>query len=312
MQKRRPGGGGRMEEFMSSTVGIDEIIEKAEVETWFQPVIDLSAGKIVGYEALSRGPRDSAFYMPQAMIAEAKSRGRIGELDAVMRKKAVVTAVESGMHDLLFINVDPIAVCADEGDWGETVVSHSSDFGLPPRQVVLEVTENSALCGLDRFYEMLLRYRSAGYSIAFDGISTPPQQISIIAEVAPQFVKVSGRFVRQIGPETAQKISSILTVARAVGSKIVAVGVETPEELRALREAGVELVQGNLFGRPSSKPEELSEEALRLLQAAPLPEEPQEQEPQPAEPQPAEPQPENPQPEEPQPKEPQTQEPQPE
>lgn len=260
---------------MSSTVGIDEIIEKAEVETWFQPVIDLRAGRIIGYEALSRGPRGSALHMPQAMIAEAKSRGRIGELDEVMRKKAVVTAVQSGLRELLFINVDPIAVCESDGDWGETVVSHSADFGLPPRQVVLEVSENSALCGLERFYEMLLRYRNAGYSIAFDGISTPPQQLSIIAQVAPRFVKVSGRFVRQDGSETAGKINSILTVARAVDSKIVAVGVETPEELRALREAGVELVQGNLFGRPSGTPEKLSEEVLGLLRAAPRAREPQ-------------------------------------
>ena len=88
---------------MKGNINFDDIIKNAYVDTYFQPVVDLLKGNVIGYEALSRGPRGTDFYMPNALIAEAKSRSRMGELDFLLRKMALINAAKRDMHKLLFI-----------------------------------------------------------------------------------------------------------------------------------------------------------------------------------------------------------------
>jgi EAL domain-containing protein (putative c-di-GMP-specific phosphodiesterase class I) len=115
---------------MKGNVNFDDIIKNAFVETYFQPIVDLTNGNLIGYEALSRGPKGSSLFMPNALITEAKSRNRMKELDYLLRKTSLVNAEKRGLRKMLFINVDPVSIYED--DPAASVVMRSSEFGIPP------------------------------------------------------------------------------------------------------------------------------------------------------------------------------------
>ncbi|HEX2938677.1 MAG TPA: EAL domain-containing protein, partial [Ruminiclostridium sp.] len=134
---------------MKGNANFDDILKNAFVDTYFQPVVSLSDGNIIGYEALSRGPKGTEFHMPTALIAEAKRRNRMNELDLLLRKMALINASKHNLLKPLFINIDPIAIY--EGIPASSIVRRSNEFGIPSHRVIVEVSEQNALCSLDRF-----------------------------------------------------------------------------------------------------------------------------------------------------------------
>lgn len=252
---------------MKGNVNFDDIIKNAFIDTYFQPVVNLSNGNVIGYEALSRGPKGTDFYMPNALITEAKSRNRMGELDHLLRKMALVNASKRGLRKLLFINIDPVALY--DGSQSENVVRRCDDFGIPPHRVVVEISERSAVCSLDKFQNVIGSYKAAGFSVACDDISCALTSINTMSSLSPDFIKIDGRFVHGIDLSTDidknVELTSVIAIAKMIKTKVIAVGVETPGELSCLYRMGVDAVQGNLLGSPQKELKNVSEKALELI-----------------------------------------------
>jgi EAL domain-containing protein (putative c-di-GMP-specific phosphodiesterase class I) len=252
---------------MAGNVNFDDIMKNAYVDTYFQPVVDLLNGNVIGYEALSRGPRDTAFYMPNALIAEAKSRNRMGELDFLLRKMSLVNASKRGLRKLLFINIDPVSLYDDSQS--DDVVRHCADYGISPRHVVVEISGRNAVCSFDKFKNAISGYKSEGFSVACDDINCALSNVDAMSSLNPDFIKIDGGFVHGIDQESnidkAVELSSVITIAKMIDAKVIAVGVETHGELSCLYHLGVDAVQGNLFGTPKKEIKGVSEKALKLI-----------------------------------------------
>ncbi len=212
---------------MKGNVNFDDIIKNAFIETFFQPVADVTNGNLIGYEALTRGPKGSSMYLPTVLIAEAKSRNRMKELDNLMRKTAIINAEKRGLHKKLFINIDPIAIYED--DPVNSIVMRSAEFGTPPRNVVVELSERNAVCSFEKFQTVISNYKNLGFSIAFDDVNCALSDIKKISGVNPDYIKIGGRFVRGIESDVDKRmeLSSVIMIAKMVNAKVIAVGVET-------------------------------------------------------------------------------------
>lgn len=250
---------------MSNNVSFDEILKNAFIETYFQPIVNLNDASILGYEALTRGPKGSLLFMPGALISEAKAHNRMSELDLLMRKMALINAEKRKMRKQLFINVDPLAVY--EEDTGESVVRHSSDYGISPKRITVEFSEHSAVCSLDKFVNVIDNYKNAGFSIAFDDTDSPFTSIDKITRVKPDYIKIGGILISGIDTdvEKRKKLTSIITITRMTDAKIIAVGVETKNELETLKSMGVDAAQGNILGVPNNEIKGITDEVKIMV-----------------------------------------------
>lgn len=244
----------------------DDIVRNAFIETYFQPVADVSDGNVIGYEALTRGPKKNVFFMPNALIAEAKRRGRMDELDLLMRKMALVNAEKRGLRKILFINIEPLSIYNDNNN-NEDVVRHCSEYGIAPRHIAVEISERSAVCLFDKFQKTISEYRSEGFSIAFDDINFSTFDVAKISSISPDYIKVGGQIVKEIetSPQKREQLESIIAISNFIHSKVIAVGVETAQQLEVLRSMGVDAVQGNFIGKPHDQFGGISEEASDIL-----------------------------------------------
>lgn len=244
----------------------DEIIRNAFIETYFQPIVNVSDGNVIGYEALTRGPKKNVLFMPNALIAEAKRRGRMNELDYLMRKMAIINAEKRGLRKLLFINIDPLSIYDDSSN--DDVVRRCSEYGITSRHIAVEISERSAVCLFDKFQKSINEYRNEGFSIAFDDVNYSTFDINKISNISPDYIKIGGPLVNEIetNPEKREQLNSIIAISNLINSKVIAVGVETAGQLEVLRSMGVTAVQGNFIGAPSDQLKVISNEAKEILE----------------------------------------------
>jgi len=205
--------------------------------------------------------------MPNALIAEAKSRSRMGELDHLLRKMALINASKRGLRKLLFINIDPVALYDDSHS--ENIVRRCDEFGISPRHVVVEVSERNAVCSFEKFQNVINDYKSSGFSVACDDINCSISNINTMSSLSPDYIKIDGRFVHDIDQsadvDKNVELNSVIAIAKMIKAKIIAVGVETPGELSALFHLGVDAVQGNLIGAPQKEFKGISQKAADLI-----------------------------------------------
>ena len=233
---------------------IHDIIEQELITTLYQPIISLINGEIIGYEALSRGPKDTALYSPVALIQKAEEISRIWELEMIFRKRAIEKAIHIPSCKLLFINVDPNIMLDANYEKGMTK-SYLEKYKINVRDIVFEITERSAIEDYPSFKKIINHYRSQEYNIAIDDVGSGYSGLKSITELKPNFVKIDMDLIRDIDTDVFKKsiIKGLVSVAKDTGLQLIAEGVETHAELRTVIELGVHNAQGYLLHRPSEE-----------------------------------------------------------
>ncbi len=206
--------------------------------TVFQPVVDLASGEPVGYEALTRFADGRS---PQGNLTAAREQGLGIDLDVALLRAALAASRRLPEGRWLSVNVSP------------ELLARPDDLRLAldgaPRPVVVDVadgTDPAVLAGLPR--EVMVAVDDAGSG--YEGLSR-------LAEAAPAFVRVGRSTIARLPDDAARRavVRTLLAFAGEHGATVIAEGIETAEELEALRELGVGLGQGFHLGRPAP-PEE--------------------------------------------------------
>jgi len=234
---------------------LDNILAKGELHSLFQPIISLSERRILGYEALSRGPSNSALHSPINLFAVARSAGRLSELELLCRKNACQRFSQLKLQGKLFLNVSPDSLMAPKHQPGRTLQLLQS-LGIPPSQVVIELTEQSPTDDFALLDRALHHYRAMGFSIALDDLGAGYSSLRLWSELRPDYVKIDRHFIDGIHQDSVKRefVGSILKMAKASRAQVIAEGIELPEELAVLSEMGVDLLQGYLLCRPQEQP----------------------------------------------------------
>jgi diguanylate cyclase (GGDEF)-like protein len=234
---------------------LSSILTQSGLHSLFQPIISLSQRRILGYEALTRGPSNSPLHSPIALFAVARQAGRLSELEIACRQSACRRFNEQQLPGKLFLNVSPESLLEAAHQPGRTL-QLLQDFGIPPSQVVIELTEQTPIDDFQLLQTALHHYRAMGFSIALDDLGAGYSSLRLWSELRPDYVKIDRHFIDGIHQDALKRefVGSILQIAKASRAQVIAEGIELPEELAVLTEMGVDLVQGYLLGRPQEHP----------------------------------------------------------
>jgi len=231
---------------------LNEVIVSRLVRSVYQPVVHLREGRITGYEALSRVDV-GLFENVDALFRAAHQSNDLWRLERLCREKAIAGVAEMPKDHLLFLNVEPESIY-DPHFRSEKTLKLLEKAKLTPDRVVLEVTEHSAVHDFTAFRQTLSYFRSRGFRLAIDDMGSAYAGLQAVAEIQPDFVKVDISLVRDIHtqPVKLELVATIQRFAASVGIHLIAEGIEKPEELQALMNAGVMMGQGYLFARPGA------------------------------------------------------------
>lgn len=234
---------------------VGRIVVERRVATVFQPIRSLADGTVFGYEALSRGPA-GPFNSPTALFAAAERSGLLLPLERLCRESAVRRAASFSSDLKLFLNIDPRVVNLRDFHPGVTRQLLDS-VGRSASSLVLEITERHSIEDFRSFRRALRHYTRQGYNVAIDDLGSGYSSLQAIVELKPGFLKIDMSLVRGVGRSRSKQvlIEALTTVARRLGLRTVAEGIETAAELAAVRALGVDYGQGYLLGRPAELPQ---------------------------------------------------------
>jgi EAL domain-containing protein (putative c-di-GMP-specific phosphodiesterase class I) len=216
-----------------------EVIDLGLFDVAFQPIVDLTAGVTAGYEALARF-RDGT--PPDLWFRQARDVGLGIELELACIRRAIHDAHAIDPSAFLNLNVSPDLTLM--GDL-------AAELPIDGRVVVLEITEHEAITDYDAFRAAVTRL-DGRVKIAVDDAGAGFASLRHVVELNPAFVKLDRSLVAGIGSDAARRavIAGMVRFAETAGLTLIAEGIETEEELIALRRGGVTLGQGYLLGRP--------------------------------------------------------------
>lgn len=222
------------------------------------PVVDVVAGRVAGYEALSR------FDSPlptEAWFDAARALGRSAEVDQLVLRRALPLQGLLPHGTFLTVNASPTSL--REPAVLETLLSHDLTG------VIVEVTEHADCAPYD-LLAPLRQLRERGAKIALDDVGTGHSGLLRMAVLRPEMVKVDLQLVRGVSGDPVKRslVQFLGQCAARLDAWIVAEGVETTAELDALTSMGVPLVQGFLLAHPEEEFQSLSPAARTLLAAS--------------------------------------------
>jgi diguanylate cyclase (GGDEF)-like protein len=239
----------------STCATVRELLSARRLNVLFQPIVDMPAGEVFGYEALIRGPSDSMLHSPLNLFESATECGLLSELDHLCRRLAIERFVALDLPGLLFINVTPETIVQADRPRGETL-RVLQELGLSPERVVIELTEHTPIHDYGVMYEAVEHYRAMGFAIALDDLGSGYGGLRHWTELRPEFVKIDGHFAQGIHEDAVKRsfVSSMRDISRDLGSRLVVEGIESREEFEVIASLGVDLGQGYFLQRPTPHP----------------------------------------------------------
>ncbi len=238
-------------------------IQNDALRPHYQPLIDLSTGRITGFEALVRWPHpERGMISPAEFIPVAEETGLINPLGGLILRRACMDAALWPDDVRVAVNLSPLQFRV--GDLLSVVMDALKQSGLPAKRLELEITETLLLEKSSQVLATLHALRALGVRISMDDFGTGYSSLSYLRSFPFDKIKIDQSFVRDLGsnPDAQAIVRSIISLGMGLGVTITAEGVETEAELSCLRSEGCHEGQGFLFSR--ARP---NAEIIGLLQA---------------------------------------------
>jgi EAL domain-containing protein (putative c-di-GMP-specific phosphodiesterase class I) len=229
-------------------------LERNELQVYYQPVVSLASGQITGAEALIRWqhPR-RGLLSPQDFVPLAEETGLIGAMGERLLRDACAqrtTWSEAGDPEVrLLVNLSQREF--QDQRLPDLIRDVLRATQTTPSALQLEITERVALQDLPFTIEALQALKATGVRIALDDAGTDPSLRLHLGQLPIDAVKLHGALVRRTAtdPETAGVVEATTDLARSVDLQVIALGVETEEQLAVVRELRCDEAQGYLFRR---------------------------------------------------------------
>jgi EAL domain-containing protein (putative c-di-GMP-specific phosphodiesterase class I) len=231
---------------------LQRIIIEKQISSVFQPIVNLETLDIIGYEALSRGPKDTEFASPLLLFTFAAECGLSFELDRLCRKCAFESIRKLSTDKKIFVNTLTMTI-HDPEFRGTYLKELLEDLKIKPENVVFEVSEKMAIDNYDMFRSAMREYTDIGIVHASDDIGTGHSDLERIMELNPGFMKIDLSFVKDIDKSYIKQeiVKAMVALAESINSLVIAEGIETKEEYEKLKELKVEYGQGYLLAKPT-------------------------------------------------------------
>ncbi|MGK7346095.1 MAG: putative bifunctional diguanylate cyclase/phosphodiesterase [Candidatus Nitrospinota bacterium M3_3B_026] len=245
----------RMFERLELESALRKAIEREEFTLYYQPKVRLADERIVGAEALIRWMRQEyGVVPPDKFIPLAEETGLILQIGKWVIPTACAQAGEwreAGYEDVS-VAVNISARRFQQKGLDEIVEAALKKTGLPPENLELEITESVVMSDVQVAIETLRTVSVMGVRLAVDDFGTGYSSLGYLKKFPIDSLKIDKSFVQDITeePDDAAIVATIISMAKNMGLKVVAEGVETAEQLAFLKERGCDEAQGYYFSRP--------------------------------------------------------------
>lgn len=227
------------------------IIEEEEIRVLAQPIVSLASGEVTGWEMLTRGPAGTPFASPDVLFHYAYQTDLLIHLELLVMKKAFLIISQKKTTHPIFINV---TVPTLKNPYFFTMLNKLIDQfpEIDPKQIVLEITERYLIEDVEAFSQALLHFRESGFKLAVDDTGAGYASLHMISELLPDIIKIDRSIIHNINSHEVKDtvLEALLMIARKIGCNVVAEGIETEEEAKALLGRNVDYGQGFFFSMP--------------------------------------------------------------
>ena len=232
---------------------LHKAIERQELVLHYQPKVDVRGAKMVGAEALMRWQRGGRLVPPGDFIPLAEETGLIVPLSewAVREsaRQAKIWQQSFGFSDSIAVNLP--SRLFERSDLVENIHQSVSAYGVPHKAILLEITENNLMKDLHNVSLSLHRLNEIGVEISIDDFGTGYSSLAYLTTLPISELKIDRSFVRDLGitPQSSAVVSAIIALARSLGLRVIAEGVENLRQMDVLHRLGCGVMQGFLFSK---------------------------------------------------------------
>ncbi len=231
-------------------------IDQGEFRVYYQPIVSLKDGYIVGFEALTRWHSPKGLVMPNDFIPVADETGIILAINRQLLPEACEKVLSwqrlfpANPPLSLSVNISPKQVA--QADLASQIGQLLQQSGMDPRCVDLEITETIAMADAEKSTGILSQLKALGVGLDIDDFGTGYSSLSRLQRFPVDTLKIDRAFVSGMDADqdTHEIVRTIVMLAHNLGLKVVAEGVETQAQLDLLRQVGCERAQGYLFSKP--------------------------------------------------------------
>jgi predicted signal transduction protein with EAL and GGDEF domain len=262
LYQAKSGGGDGFEVFAESLLQVAEhrrvmeadlrrAIERHEMEVHYQPVVQAATGEIRAAEALIRWRHPvRGLVPPDQFIPLAEETGLIVGIGEWVLKQACMDAAGWPGDIRLAVNVSALQV--KTGGLFAAALCAMIESGFKPSRLELEITETVLMTNEQDVLTTMRKLKTAGVTIALDDFGTGYSSLGYLTKFPFDRIKINQAFTHGMGvrADCDAVIAAVLALARGLDIKVTADGVETDAQYAALRDAGVDWLQGYLFGHP--------------------------------------------------------------
>ncbi|TFD28221.1 putative bifunctional diguanylate cyclase/phosphodiesterase [Cryobacterium cryoconiti] len=242
----------RIHQRLDCELALRDAVELGEIETWYQPIVDLQNHTVVATEALARWRRpDRGIVMPGDFIALAEEVGLIKGIGSTVLGQACRAATELDRGMAVSVNVSARQFVQD--DFGDVVKRALAESGLPPEQLWLELTESAVLDAIDSAARTFQELRGLGVKLAIDDFGTGYSSFTHLRAFTVDLLKIDLTFIRDVESSDHDRaiVEGILRLADSLNLDVVAEGIETTSQRDLLQGMGCRYGQGYLFSKPA-------------------------------------------------------------
>ena len=245
---------GRGREKLELETALHKAIERKELVLHYQPKIDVRSARMIGVEALMRWQRGGRLVPPGDFIPLAEETGPIVPLSewalSEAARQAKAWQQSFGFSESIAVNLP--SRLFERSDLVDHIHQVVTAQGVPHRVIMLEITEDNLMKDLQNVIPALHRLNEIGVEIAIDDFGTGYSSLSYLTTLPISELKIDRSFVRDLGvsPQSSAVVTAIIALARSLGLRVIAEGVETLRQMEVLHRLGVVVMQGFLFSRP--------------------------------------------------------------
>jgi diguanylate cyclase (GGDEF)-like protein/PAS domain S-box-containing protein len=239
---------------MQFAVDMNEAIQSGQIEAFFQPIVDISSGEIVGAEALARWDHPTrGLLSPEDFIELSEETGQIIELGQQMLERGCQQVASwQKARPGVYVSVNISGRHFRDQTLVNDVETALRQARITGDLLVIEVTESALLSDIDESKRQMNQLRELGVRIALDDFGTGYSSLGYLHELPVDILKIDRSFIAATSenPKRGELVTVIHRLGQALSLTTIAEGVETKEQLEALRTLGVDQAQGYYFARP--------------------------------------------------------------